>query len=103
MREVLTRHLIRAKEADDLPDLIIVDGGKGQLNVALDVFKELDIATVDVIALAKEEGSTRQRNDSGKGLPAGQPRPHPPQSQLQPPLPSAKGKRRGPPQSDRLS
>lgn len=61
MREVLRRHLIRAKEADDLPDLIIVDGGKGQLNIALDVFKELDIASVDVIALAKEEG----RHDRG--------------------------------------
>lgn len=56
LREVLRRHLTRAKQADDLPDLLIVDGGKGQLNVALDVFKELDIATVDVIAVAKQEG-----------------------------------------------
>lgn len=61
MREVLRRHLTRSKEADDLPDLIIVDGGKGQLNVARDVFKELDIASVDLIALAKEEG----RHDRG--------------------------------------
>jgi excinuclease ABC subunit C len=61
MREVLHRHLSRAKKADDLPDLIIVDGGKGHLNTALDLFKELDIASVDVIALAKEEG----RHDKG--------------------------------------
>lgn len=61
MREVLTRHLTRAKQGDDLPDLIIVDGGKGQLGVALDVFKELDIASVDLIALTKEEG----RHDKG--------------------------------------
>ncbi len=61
MREVLTRHLTRSKQADDLPDLIILDGGKGQLNVGLDVFKELDIASVDLIALAKEEG----RHDKG--------------------------------------
>lgn len=61
MREVLTRHLTRAKEADDLPDLIIVDGGKGQLNIALEVFKQLDIASVDLIALTKEEG----RHDRG--------------------------------------
>lgn len=61
MREVLRRHLARAKEADDLPDLIIVDGGKGQLNTALEVFKELDIASVDLIALAKEAG----RHDKG--------------------------------------
>ncbi len=61
MREVLMRHLTRAKEADDLPDLIIVDGGKGQLNIAIDVFKELDIASVDLIALTKEQG----RHDKG--------------------------------------
>src|SRR5581483_7165334 len=61
MREVLTRHLSRAKEKDDLPDLIIVDGGKGQLNIALEVFKELNIASVDAISVAKEEG----RHDKG--------------------------------------
>jgi excinuclease ABC subunit C len=61
LREVLRRHLTRSKQADDLPDLLIVDGGKGQLGVALDVFKELDIASVDLIALAKEEG----RHDKG--------------------------------------
>lgn len=61
MHQVLSRRLIRAKEENDLPDLIIVDGGKGQLNVALDVFKELDIATVDVIGVAKEKG----RHDRG--------------------------------------
>jgi excinuclease ABC subunit C len=61
MREVLTRHLTRSKQADDLPDLIILDGGKGHLNVGLEVFKELDIASVDLIALAKEKG----RHDKG--------------------------------------
>lgn len=61
MREVLKRHLTRLKQSDDLPDLIILDGGKGQLNVGLEVFKELDIASVDLIALAKEEG----RHDKG--------------------------------------
>lgn len=61
MHQALSRRLIRAKEEEDLPDLILVDGGKGQLNVALDVFKELDIATVDVLAVAKQEG----RHDRG--------------------------------------
>lgn len=61
MREVLTRHYTKAKEKDELPDLAMVDGGKGQLNIALEVFKELDIASVDVISLAKEEG----RHDKG--------------------------------------
>ncbi|HKZ00085.1 MAG TPA: excinuclease ABC subunit UvrC [Rhabdochlamydiaceae bacterium] len=61
LHQVLSRRLLRAKEEDDLPDLIIVDGGKGQLNVSLDVFKELDIASVDVISVAKEAG----RHDRG--------------------------------------
>lgn len=61
MREVLDRHLTRCKQTDDLPDLIILDGGKGHLNIGLIVFKELDIASVDLIALAKEEG----RHDRG--------------------------------------
>lgn len=56
MREVLLRHYRKAKEKDDLPDLTMVDGGKGQLNVAVEVFKELEIANVDVISLAKEDG-----------------------------------------------
>ena len=61
LHQVFSRRLIRAKDEDDLPDLIIVDGGKGQLNVALDVFKELDIASVDVISVAEEKG----RHDKG--------------------------------------
>ena len=61
MREVLTRHYTKAKEKDELPDLTLIDGGKGQLNIALEVFKELEIASVDVISLAKEKG----RHDKG--------------------------------------
>lgn len=51
MREVLTR---RFTGSDPLPDLVVVDGGKGQLNVALSVLSELKIK-LDVIGLAKEE------------------------------------------------
>lgn len=54
--QVLHRRLLRAKEENDLPDLIIVDGGKGQLGKALQVLKELDIATLDAIAVTKQEG-----------------------------------------------
>jgi excinuclease ABC subunit C len=61
MREVLTRHFTKEKEKGDFCDLLIVDGGKGQLNIALEVFKELSIAWVDVIALTKEEA----RHDKG--------------------------------------
>ncbi|HHT9136228.1 MAG TPA: excinuclease ABC subunit UvrC [Candidatus Wunengus sp. YC60] len=53
MHEVLTRRYKRAVEEGDLPNLIMVDGGKGQLGVALRVFEELAIGNVDLIALAK--------------------------------------------------
>ncbi len=61
MRQVLYRHFKKEKEKQDFCDLLIVDGGKGQLNIALDIFRELEIATVDVIALTKEEA----RHDKG--------------------------------------
>lgn len=55
LREVLTRRYKRAKEEDNLPDTLLIDGGKGHLNLALEVLSELDVSTVDVIAIAKEE------------------------------------------------
>lgn len=61
MYEVLLRRYKRAKEENDLPDLVIVDGGRGQLNVALKVMEELNVITLDVIGIAKEEG----RHDRG--------------------------------------
>ncbi len=64
MAEVVRRRYTKAKEEGLLPDLILIDGGKGQLNAALDVLLELGIAGPDVIGLAKarsgEEGSTRE-------------------------------------------
>jgi excinuclease ABC subunit C len=53
MYEVLTRRYQRARAENDFPDLLVVDGGKGQLNVAVEVLRELEITDVDVIALAK--------------------------------------------------
>lgn len=61
MKEVLLRHFRRCKEMNEFPDLLVLDGGKGQLQIALDVFQELGIASVDVIALTKEEA----RHDKG--------------------------------------
>jgi len=54
MYEVLLRRYKKALEEKDLPDLVLVDGGRGQLNVAQEVFKELQIRDVDLIGLAKE-------------------------------------------------
>ena len=54
MYEILIRRYQRALQEGDLPDLVMVDGGKGQMNVALGVLKELGIDGVDVIGLAKD-------------------------------------------------
>jgi excinuclease ABC subunit C len=53
MYEVIRRHLLRKREEGALPDLIMVDGGKGQLGVAVAVMEDLGIKELDVIALAK--------------------------------------------------
>lgn len=53
MFEVLRRHFSRAKRDGGYPDLLVVDGGKGQLNVALAVLAELGVDRVDVVGIAK--------------------------------------------------
>lgn len=56
MREVLTRRYSRmlVEAPDDLPQLIIVDGGKGQLSAAVEVMDSLGLrGTVSVVGIAK--------------------------------------------------
>ncbi|MBW2058735.1 MAG: excinuclease ABC subunit UvrC [Deltaproteobacteria bacterium] len=57
MYEVLMRRYSRALREGELPDLVMVDGGKGHLQVVLEMFKDLAINGVDAVALAK----TRRR------------------------------------------
>ena len=45
--EAVSRRLRRGKEANDLPDLIIVDGGKGQLNVALLACRDAGVRVIN--------------------------------------------------------
>jgi excinuclease ABC subunit C len=71
MYEVLSRRLRRAAEARWLlPDLLVVDGGKAQLSMALAALRDQGIATredaPDVVALAKE----RQDSDGDSGEPS---------------------------------
>ena len=55
MREALTRRYSKI-ENDKMPNLILIDGGKGQLGVAVDVLEELGkIEHTDVIGIAKRE------------------------------------------------
>jgi excinuclease ABC subunit C len=54
MREVLTRRLSRVVDGDDAsPDLIVIDGGKGQLASALAVLEDLGLHEIDLVSLAK--------------------------------------------------
>ncbi|MBI5694618.1 MAG: excinuclease ABC subunit UvrC [Nitrospirae bacterium] len=56
MEEVIYRRYRRVMDEDEpWPDLIMVDGGKGQLNAALEALKDLgaDLAALDVVGLAK--------------------------------------------------
>jgi excinuclease ABC subunit C len=60
MYEVLKRRYAKVTESDPAPDLLVVDGGKGQLNVALAVFAELGLSGLSAVGLAKEkEGGLR--------------------------------------------
>jgi excinuclease ABC subunit C len=55
MYEVLNRRLRRAVEENEFPDLWVIDGGKGQLNVALEVLREHKLDDqIDVVSLAKQ-------------------------------------------------
>ncbi len=56
MKEVLQRRLSRGIKEDNLPDLFVVDGGRGQLGIALHVADELGIRDkIDWIGIAKEK------------------------------------------------
>lgn len=53
IQEVLTRFLSRARAEQKLPDLMIADGGKGQLAILAAVLRELGITSVSAAAIAK--------------------------------------------------
>ncbi len=69
MREVLTRRYSRViREKGELPDLIVIDGGKGQLGIAVEVLKELKLlGNVPVCGLAKARPQTPRRTNSTQG------------------------------------
>ena len=56
MKEVLTRRLARLGTKNwEKPDLIIIDGGKGQLSSVMQIVEELGIKDIDFVSLAKRE------------------------------------------------
>jgi excinuclease ABC subunit C len=69
MREVVRRRYSRMLgEKKQLPDLIVIDGGRGHLSVALDELKKLSIDSIPAIGIAKPARRSLSEHDSrGKG------------------------------------
>ena len=56
MREVVSRRFRRLQqEGESFPDILLIDGGKGQLNAALEALRAIDIQPPLMISLAKRE------------------------------------------------
>lgn len=54
MEEALKRHFVKLQETQgDFPDLLLIDGGKGQLSRAVQVCKELALSNVKILGIAK--------------------------------------------------
>lgn len=54
MRQALTRRYTRLiKEQRDLPDVLFIDGGKGQIGIALEVLSDLQLNSIEVVGVAK--------------------------------------------------
>ncbi len=61
MYEILKRRYSKLEPEKEIPDLLIVDGGKGQLNVALGVLSELGLRNLSAIGLAKDKGPSLKK------------------------------------------
>ena len=62
MREVLERRIEKGLTAHDLPDMLLIDGGKGQLHVAVDVLARFGLLqTIDLVAIAKEKSDEGEK------------------------------------------
>lgn len=56
IREVITRRFRRLRrEEEAFPDILLIDGGKGQLNAALEAFRLLGVEPPPMLSLAKRE------------------------------------------------
>jgi len=53
MKQALTRRFKHAKEKGELPDILIIDGGKGQVAIANQVLESFNIDTVTLLGIAK--------------------------------------------------
>ena len=62
MKEALNRHFLRLKKVNyNFPDICFIDGGIGQVNIALKVMEDLQISTVQIVGVSK--GRRRKSGD----------------------------------------
>jgi len=69
--EVIGRRIKKLIKDDDLPDLILIDGGKTQLNAAIIAMKEVTSLKIPVISLAKRAEEIHLPNGDIISLPLG--------------------------------
>lgn len=55
LREVLSRRFAKYKDMENRPELVLIDGGKGQLSVGVEVKKKLGLDWLRVFSIAKRE------------------------------------------------
>ncbi|MBO5328790.1 MAG: excinuclease ABC subunit UvrC, partial [Clostridia bacterium] len=59
LQEVLKRRLQKLNSIEEekfpKPDLIVIDGGKGQLSAVNEIFQEMEVVDIELISLAKEQ------------------------------------------------
>lgn len=58
LEQATRRHLVRLKEQDDLPDVLLIDGGKGQVSTISPLLKALEVPSVSLWGISK--GETRK-------------------------------------------
>ncbi len=77
MREIIGRRMRRAAEDGEFPDLLVVDGGRGQLGAALDALRDLGLDEQPIIGIAKPrtEHARGERDAVDKIILPGHPEP----------------------------
>lgn len=64
MAEILKRRYGKGEKSEPYPDILMVDGGKGQLNIAVSVIRELGLeGKFDIIAIAKKDETLGETQD----------------------------------------
>ena len=53
MSEMITRRFMKLKDSNTLPDVLVVDGGKGQINLAKTIINDLSIDNVSIFGVVK--------------------------------------------------